>query len=178
MNWDTVVAICEIVSAIAIVVTLFYLARQLRQNTQTIKSATWQSTQDAEQRFDEMIASNSAVADLFDRGMRGGIDSLQGAERTQFSLIHKQLLDLYQTHHYHHEKGIIDDELWNTWVAQLDDSLKHSPNWGWNTVPRLHYLRPSFRAFLEDRLRKHGIEPGNAPPERAAEELSVVDQAE
>ena len=140
MNWDTVVAICEIVSAIAIVVTLFYLARQLRQNTQTIKSATWQSTQDAEQRFDEMIASNSAVADLFDRGMRGGIDSLQGAERTQFSLIHKQLLDLYQAGDGQHEQIARACDVGRERLAEMQrqrdeldvamDELKQQLAWG------------------------------------------------
>lgn len=81
-------------------------------------------------------------------------------ERTQYRLIHKQLIDMYQTHHYHYERGIIDDDLWQTWVAQLDDGLRRTPQFGRDRFPRLKFLRPTFRAFLEGRLRHHGIEPG------------------
>ena len=161
MNWDAVAAVSEVVGAIAIVITLIYLAQQLRQNTKAIKSATWQATQDAEQRFDGMIASDSLMAELFDRGMEQGLGSVQKGERTRLWLIQKQLLDLYQTHHYHYENGIIDEDLWRNWVAQLDDGLSDFPNWGRDMVPRLKYLRPSFRAFLEHHLRKHDIEVGD-----------------
>ena len=158
MNWDTVIAISDVVSAIAIVITLIYLAQQLGQNTLAVKSATWQATQDAEQRFDESIATDPGMADLFTRGMRNGIGSLEGAEQTQFWLIQKQLMDLYQTHHYHYESGIIDEDLWQNWVAQMDDGIKDFPAWGRDMVPRLKYLRPSFRSFVEERLRKNDIE--------------------
>lgn len=161
MNWEAVAAVSEVVGAIAIVITLLYLAQQLRQNTQAIKSATWQATQDAEQRFDESIATGPGMANLFNRGMKDGAGSLEGAEQTQFWLIEKQLMDLYQTHHYHYENGIIDEDLWQNWVAQLDDGMKDFPNWGRDMVPRLKFLRPTFRAFLEGRLREHGVELGD-----------------
>ena len=38
MNWDAVAAVSEVVGAIAIVVTLVYLAVQIRQNTQMVRS--------------------------------------------------------------------------------------------------------------------------------------------
>ena len=38
MNWDAASAIAEIISAIAVVITLFYLAIQIRQNSRTMIS--------------------------------------------------------------------------------------------------------------------------------------------
>ena len=40
MNWEALGAIGEIVGAVALVVTLGYLALQIRQNTQVLRSAT------------------------------------------------------------------------------------------------------------------------------------------
>jgi hypothetical protein len=100
----------------------------------TFLSATRQSTQDAEQRFDESIATDPRMAALFIRGMNDGINSLDGADQIQFWLIQKPLMDLYQTHHYHHENGIIDEEFWQNWVAQMDDGMKDFPNWGRDMV--------------------------------------------
>ena len=74
MNWTAITAVADIVGTVAIVVSLIYVARQLGQNTRAVKSATWQATQDAEQRFDETIATSSKMAELFDKGIRHGIE--------------------------------------------------------------------------------------------------------
>ena len=43
MNWDAISALSEFIGAIAVVVTLIYLAVQVRQNTQSIKTSTLQA---------------------------------------------------------------------------------------------------------------------------------------
>jgi hypothetical protein len=42
MNWEALGAIGEIVGAIAVVVTIGYLAVQIRQNTESLHAATFQ----------------------------------------------------------------------------------------------------------------------------------------
>ena len=46
MNWDAIGAIGETLSAIAVLITLGYLAIQIRQNTQTMKASALRSMQD------------------------------------------------------------------------------------------------------------------------------------
>ncbi len=46
MNWDAISAIGEIVGAVAIVITLIYLAVQIQQNTKINSSAIRQSFYD------------------------------------------------------------------------------------------------------------------------------------
>ena len=43
MNWDAIGAIGEVSGAVAVVVTLIYLAGQLRQNTQALRSSTYEA---------------------------------------------------------------------------------------------------------------------------------------
>jgi len=46
MNWDAIGAVGESLGAIAVLVTLGYLAIQIRQNTQTMKTSALRSVQD------------------------------------------------------------------------------------------------------------------------------------
>jgi hypothetical protein len=55
MNWDAIGAIGEIVGAVAVVVTLYYLARQVRQNTRMAR---------AEMTKDLFLASRAAIMDV------------------------------------------------------------------------------------------------------------------
>lgn len=55
MNWDALAALGEIIGAAAVVVTLFYLARQVRQNTRMAR---------AEMTKDLYLASRTAIMDV------------------------------------------------------------------------------------------------------------------
>ncbi len=55
----------DFVGAVAVVVTLVYLTVQLRQNTAALRSNSWQAIQDAEQRFDTLLAGDMALADIW-----------------------------------------------------------------------------------------------------------------
>jgi len=47
MNWEAIGAIGEIVGAIAVLLTIVYLADQIKQNTKAVKAATQQAISDA-----------------------------------------------------------------------------------------------------------------------------------
>jgi len=44
MNWDAIAAVGELLGASAVLVTLIYLAVQIRQNTSAVATATYEST--------------------------------------------------------------------------------------------------------------------------------------
>jgi hypothetical protein len=141
----------EFIGAGAVVVTLIYLTLQLRQNTSAIRSSSWQAIQDSEHRFDTVLACDAKLAEIWLRGNERGLDAFDDpTERFQFHLVGKQLVDLFQTHHYQHQAGLIEDELWGTWVTQYDEQVASSP--GFRDVIRERYphLRSSFRKFVDE----------------------------
>ena len=150
MNLQKTSLITEIVGVVAIVVTLVYLAIQVQQNTDAMQSSTWQSTQDAEARFDAMLTQDPVLLDMFLRGIADGIEALDTElEQERFLLVGKQLLDLFQTHHYQHELGLISDELWATWVSQFESGIQDQ---GMRDIvkSRYPYFRPSFADFIDE----------------------------
>ena len=98
MNWDAIVAIVEIVGLLAVVVSLIYLAIQVRQNSQLInqntfvaRSAMVHETSVFYARFFELIAENSELASIFHRGTNS--EELNPVELERF----EALLEVYFT---------------------------------------------------------------------------------
>ena len=98
MNWDTIVAIVEIVGLLAVVASLVYLAIQVQQNSQLIsqntfvaRSAMVHETSSFYARFFELIADNSELASIFHRGKNS--EELDPVELERF----EALLEVYFT---------------------------------------------------------------------------------
>jgi len=86
--------------------------------------------------------------------MEGGLDSLRDeSEKVQFSILAKQLIDQFQTHHYQYERGLIEEEMWGTWKTQFEDHVVMWPGLREVLAQRRKYLRPSFCDFVESYLR-------------------------
>ena len=64
MNWEAIGAVGEILGAAAVVVTLLYLAVQVRHNTLATTSSTQQTHLDAWNAMSTLIIENSEVARL------------------------------------------------------------------------------------------------------------------
>ena len=67
MNWEAIGAIGEILGAIAVLVTLVYLAAQIRQNSRFVKAATYHSTSRARNEFNFAVAMTPELSALLVR---------------------------------------------------------------------------------------------------------------
>jgi hypothetical protein len=84
MNWDAFGAISELVGSIALIVTLVYLAIQLRQNTRATRSVTFQAINDGMSRVTEVFATDPELSRILLRG-GPGLEYLSPEERVRFS---------------------------------------------------------------------------------------------
>ena len=123
MKIKKVASIAEIVSAIAVIVSLLYLGYEVRQNTAAVKSTAYQSIHDAEDLFWSGISSDAEQSDTWQAGLDGGLQSLNSDQQPQFSITVRRLIYLFQNVHYQRRKGVVDDELWGAWAASLDEFL-------------------------------------------------------
>jgi hypothetical protein len=85
VNWEAIGALGEILGAVAVVITLIYLAAQLRQNTRALKSSTFQAINAEMSRTTEVAAASPELSGLFYKS-RAGLSGLTGPERVQFSM--------------------------------------------------------------------------------------------
>ena len=68
MNWEAISAIGQIVGALAVLITLIYLAIQLKQNTAAVATSTYESAMTGFNDINVVVASHPELASLLDRG--------------------------------------------------------------------------------------------------------------
>lgn len=140
-------AIGEFVGAIAVVLTLFYLAIQIRQNT---KATRKQSVRDAM----EFIYSSSGpligdqqLAEIYLKGMKD-FNSLQAAEQIRFHYLCTTRLQAAQT-----ADALLEDDMQQSreWVSRMMRNAGFRTWW----IERGQYVvNPEFRLFCEDLRRE------------------------
>lgn len=70
MNWSAIGATGEIVGAIAVVITLIYLSRQIRENSRALHVAALRDTTAQWNQWSELVAMSADLADIVARGNR------------------------------------------------------------------------------------------------------------
>ncbi|NND83341.1 MAG: hypothetical protein HKN50_13010 [Gammaproteobacteria bacterium] len=91
MNWEAAGAIGEIVGAIAVFLTLAYLAMQIRQNTDAVRAAALDSSVNALSNIRAKLHDNGELTEIYLRGCDDP-QSLTKAELTRFILLITNIL--------------------------------------------------------------------------------------
>ena len=81
VNWEAISAIGQIVGAIAVVISLIYLATEVRSNARATRQAAMRSTVDSLNRFAQQIIGHADLAELRNRGFHD-FESLEGTDRS------------------------------------------------------------------------------------------------
>ena len=118
MNWDAIGAISEAVGAAAVIITLAYLAVQIRQNTQMNASALRQSFYDYTAR--QMLHGTDS-AEFSELLAKAGMtdETLSPGERLQISRMFHAVFVGYQGAYFQHKQGALGQEDWKTCRALL-----------------------------------------------------------
>ena len=150
MNWEALGAVGEIVGAVAVILTLGYLAVQIRQNTRWLRASIADSHYRGVVDWVTNMASDRELGRTYFVGIRR-FDELAEEDQRQFFLLLYSQLKLYERLHYQFCQGNIEEELWNLEAASLH-LLIHSPVFeAWWEVRR-PLFRQDFQREIE-RLR-------------------------
>lgn len=113
MNWEALSAIGEIVGSGAVLVTLIYLAMQMRQNTASVQASSRQAILDADQQF------------LF-RGMDDPElillrfkPKLTDEEKIRVVIYVMTFFRMRESNWRQHQNGVLDDATWASYRGSL-----------------------------------------------------------
>ncbi len=120
MNWDAIGAISEAVGALGVIITLAYLAMQIRQNSRTmdqhtsaVASAAEIAATDQSGRQFTMLAQNSELADIIYRGNRGNRgNELNSLERVRYDSYWFACFGYCQNAFLHNKRGYTGKASW------------------------------------------------------------------
>jgi len=123
MNWEAIGAIGEILGAAAVVVTLIYLAVQLRQNTRALKSSTFQAINAELSRTTEVAATSPDLSALFYKSQTG-LSDLTGPERVQFSMAMLMTMRRFHAVEVQERLGLLDQDFTSGYETSVMSGLK------------------------------------------------------
>jgi hypothetical protein len=149
MNWEAVGAISEAVGVSAVVVSLVYLAIQVREQSRETRIA---SSYELTSAFRETISwltdpQNAEVA----LAASSDIEQLTDAQRLQFNTFCIQYFRVWEQAHYQYSEGRLDESTWQSILSQFRDVVSVD---AFRTVwaMRKHVFRAEFSEFVNTML--------------------------
>ena len=123
MNWDAIGAVGELLGASAVLVTLIYLAVQIRQNTSAVATATYESTMTGFNDINIVVAGNPALASVLDRGCQNP-DSLNSEEIVQFNFLLRCYTNQWWKLFKLYERGSLPASEWSIFAKEAAQFLE------------------------------------------------------
>lgn len=107
MSWEALGAIGELVGATAVLITLVYLALQMRQNTRAVRIAARTTLQEAFSGVADLLASSPEIAELY---LKGCVDyrALSKIDRLRFSSVLQNYLFSIDMAHQQASEGLME----------------------------------------------------------------------
>ena len=118
MNWDAIAAVAETVGVIGVIVSLIYVAVQLKQNTIASNVESKLTMTRLLSDYTDVLFDTSNL-NLFMKG-RESMQSLQGTDRLRFSNLCLKAFWFYSAAYYQYRKHTIDEDDWFELEAMID----------------------------------------------------------
>ena len=146
MNWDAIGAVGEILGAMAVFLSLVYLASQIRaQNRESRISSVHEITEAFRQSLE--VLSAPEMAQIYVKGVIN-IDELSDWERISFIAMVQGFLRVWEEAYYQHSEQRLDDGNWGAMDTQFGDAISST---GFQQVWLLRkaYYRKEFRDYVD-----------------------------
>src|SRR5881296_2285886 len=120
VNWEAISAIGQIVGAIGVVVSLIYVATEVRNSARATQLASRRSISEIFTLLSRQLAEHPDLRELYYRGLHD-FESLEGTDLVGFAQVMLQLFRAYEEAYYGHLEGDVDPRLWRGWEAAMRD---------------------------------------------------------
>ena len=147
MNWDAIAAVSSILSAIAVIATLGYVAVQIRQNTNALRSAATQGAHDQSASMYDLLASDPKLADIFVRGLEAP-DQLDRIETGRFYAYLLAVMVRFQNWYMQTESQALDREMIVS-TSRILRQISGTPGFKRFWEDRRHMLTPALVTYFE-----------------------------
>ena len=114
MNLTDLANIGQVIGAIAVVISLIYVALQIRQNTNAVRSATAQAVHEHFANWYQLVAADSELSQIVATGLRD-YGSLSEEERVRFIATFMSFLSYSQNAFLKWREKLLAPPLWMGW---------------------------------------------------------------
>jgi hypothetical protein len=140
VNWTAIGAIGEVLGAVAVVLSLVYVAAQVRHNTTALRRAASADAIAGIRNWNQTLIGDPVMARVFGQGVED-INALDADGRARFIILMLNFLKTFEDMHYQFSKGAMEPEVWQ----------------GWEQLAKIYLTRPGVRQYWSE--RRHVFSP-------------------
>lgn len=118
MSWDAIGAVAELLGAVGVIASLFYLGAQVRQNTKSLRASSYHAVVTNLSNLSGSIGLSPPGSDLFIRGL-SDFSTLDPHEQRQCTLLLVSLFRNYEDIFYQFDQGMVDESVWGGWEHSM-----------------------------------------------------------
>ena len=147
MNWEAIGAIGEVAGAIGVIVTLIYLAAQIRQSNNLSRSASRQALVANDVTS---LTANIRIADVFAKLVSA--EELTAQDQLRLSFMFSIDLRNREFEYFQYTNGLLDEKVWLAYRQVI--LVNHSTSFGliwWEEIGR-GLVDPGFAKLVDDLL--------------------------
>ncbi|MGB9474567.1 MAG: hypothetical protein WCE87_05795 [Candidatus Udaeobacter sp.] len=161
MSLNDLANLGQVIGAIAVVISLIYVALQIRQNTNAVRSATAQTVHEHFANWYQLIAADAELSQIAANGLRD-YASLSEQERVRFIATFMSFLSYSQNAFLKWREGLLTPGLWLGWeqvMMNLFGAAGGKAFW----KERGYLFGEEFRRYIEDDLMLRAPHPDAKP---------------
>ncbi len=123
VNLEQIYYLTQIIAVIAVIVSLTYVATQVQQNTQAIRTNTLESVEARSIDIFFRIGENSEIASIMKRGQED-ISSLTDLEQYRFSVVYQGILRAWMVSYHHYQAGTLNADVFEPFSHLLKRDMR------------------------------------------------------
>ncbi|MBL4709272.1 MAG: hypothetical protein JKY48_12625 [Flavobacteriales bacterium] len=118
MNWDAIGAIAELLASITVIVTLIYLATQVRQANTNLHIAATQAMADFQTAWLRSLRSDEKLYSIYRQGLKDR-EALSPVDRGRFDLLLLEMLNHVDSAYHQYRAGAMNEDQWQSLVRSF-----------------------------------------------------------
>jgi len=148
--------VAEMISVVAVVISLIYVGIQVKQNTKAVKNSTLQNISENQINVHGLLAAHGDLAEIVFKAATGQGSDL-GAEKFRFTSWMHTLMRTFENAFYQHREGALDERNWRSLCRQYGPILHAGFNANY-WAERSFMYSDDFKRFVDEELL-----PGKMP---------------
>jgi hypothetical protein len=128
MSLEDLGNIGELIAAIGVIISLVYLAVQIRQNTQSMRAVAYQSISAHIAESNRVVVESPEIAHIMITGEED-LSALSGEERRRFTAHMSSRFRHWDNLYYQYRIGMLDESQWRGFRRLLRYQFQRNPGW-------------------------------------------------
>ena len=124
MNWEAIGAVGEIMGAITVLLTLFYLAIQIRQSNKATQAEIESQAGHWWSQHNQDMIHTPAMIEVIETGLND-IKRLSDPDRRRFSWWLASMFYMFQNLHGQYQRGVLSKEAWMQNEMTIDGLIRN-----------------------------------------------------